>query len=124
MSDVVRVTGLRELQRDLKRYDADLGKEVRKTLAAAAEPIRVRAQGLANANISRIGPRWEQMRIGVTAKGVYLAPKSRRRSGSPRPNLAGLLMDDAMQPAVDSGADTVVAALEVMLDRLGGENGF
>lgn len=120
----IAIEGLSELQRDLRKYNTDLKKELKTTLAAAAEPIRVRAQSLAAASISHIGPTWQQMRIGVITSGVYLAPKTRGKGGSKRPNLAGLLMDDAMQPAVDSGADAVMAALEVMLDALGSDNGF
>ncbi len=120
----VVVTGLRELQRDLGRYAKDVKKEVRKELQTVAEPIRAKAQNLAAANIRNIGPTWERMRIGVISSGVYLAPKSRRRGGSPRPNLAPLLLDDAMQPAVDGSEEMVTVALEVMLDRLGNANGF
>jgi hypothetical protein len=120
----VVVRGLRELQRDLGRYAVDVKKDLRRELQTVAEPIRTKAQGLAVSNIRNIGPTWERMRIGVIARGVYLAPKSRRRGGSPRPNLAPLLLDKAMQPAVDGSEAMVVAALEVMLDRVGAENGF
>jgi hypothetical protein len=124
VSSTILVSGLSELQRDLRRMASDLGPEVRKALADVGQPIARRAETLAAANISHIGPTWEQMRIGVTTKGVYLAPKSRRRRGSPRPNLAGLLLNDAMQPAVDESEEPVTAALEAMLDRLGNSHGF
>jgi hypothetical protein len=64
------------------------------------------------------------MRIGVTSKGAYVAPKTRRRGGSPRPNLATNLMNQAMLPALDDSADEVVARLERMLDRLDNTHGF
>jgi len=114
------------MQLALATYAIDVKKELRTELQAVAQSIRVHAQELASANIRNIGPRWQRMRLGVISSGVYLAPQQRGRKTGPgkRANLAGLLLNKAMQPAVDQGADAVVLALEVMLDRLGAENGF
>lgn len=123
MAGAVAVKGLRELQRDLKSYDNDLGKSVRKTLREAAKPVSVLAQGLIAANIANIGPVWQGVRVGVTTSAVYIAPKARRKTGTGRPNLAPLLQTQ-MEAAVDEGADGVVAALELMLDDLAHKNDF
>lgn len=120
----VRVEGLRDLNRAFARLGAGVKKELVGELALAAEPVRAAAVELAVSGIRNIGPRWSQMRVGVTQSLVYVAPKSRRRRGSPRPNLAPLLMDRAMQPALDENKEEVVTRLGLMIDRLGGESGF
>ena len=119
----VRVSGLRELQRALQAVAKDVNKELRKELREVAEPVRSLAAAKA-AGVGNIGPAWSRMRVGVTGRVVYVAPKSRRHGGSPRPNLGGLLMDRAMQPALDELAPEIYAGVERMLDRLGSENGF
>lgn len=124
MADAIRVQGLQELSRAFGRISADLRAEVRSELAAAGEPVRARGESLARSDIRNIGDRWSQMRIGVTSSLVYVAPKARRRRGSPRPNLAPLLMDKALQPALDQSAPEIVAHMDAMLGRLAGENGF
>lgn len=60
--------------------------------------------------------RWSAMRVGIAPTLVYVAPRARRSGGSPRPNLAPLLMERAMRPAVDEHSDEVVEKLEVALD--------
>jgi hypothetical protein len=123
-TSAIRVSGLRELQSSLAKVNRDVKKELALELKAVGEPVRAAAEQLATANISHIGPVWERMRLGVTTKVVYVAPATRRKLGSPRPNLAGLLMDKAMQPALDQNAAGIEAALEVMLDRISIDSGF
>lgn len=122
----VRVEGLRELNQAFARISKDLAREMRGELRNVAEPVRAEAQQLAAARIRNIGQRWARMRVGVTQKLVYVAPRQRGvRSGARRrPNLAPLLMDRAMQPALDRHAGEVVKRLDQLLGRLGGENGF
>jgi hypothetical protein len=120
----IKVHGLRELQRDLKKYQSDLAKELRGELKDAAEPVRVEAERLALQDIRNIGPTWSGMRVGVTGRMVYVAPKRRRKGGSPRPNLAGLLMEKAMQPALDKHEGDVVNKVEDLIDHLATHYGF
>lgn len=116
----VHITGLRELNRAMARTTVDLRRDFKKTLKAVAEPVRDRAQALARENISHIGDRWSGMRIGATQSVVYVAPKQRGGKGGPksRPNLAALLMDRAMQPALDESAEAIETAVGVMFDTL------
>lgn len=123
MVGAVRVRGLRELQRDLKLIDAQVAKEIRAELKDVAEPVRARAVQNALADISHIGERWSQMRIGVTTRMVYVAPKARRRGGTGQPNLAPLL-GQAMETALAENEDRVVAGLEHALDRAVTLHGF
>lgn len=125
MNDVeIRVRGFQELQRALRRAPRDLRLEVRRTLREVAEPVRRDAESLARANIRRIGVPWSQMRVGVTQKVVYIAPrqrgvKSRTDRSRRRPNLFDLLMGRAMEPAGIRNEALVVGGLEHALDVVG-----
>lgn len=114
----VHVSGLRDLNRALARASKDVRREVRAAEREIAEPVRSAAERNAVTQISHIGIRWSQMRIGVTQRAIYVAPKARRRKGSPRPNLAALLMDRAMQPALDANAPQLEARIDQALDRV------
>lgn len=125
----IRVQGLRELNSAFGRLSAQLKAEIKGELSAAAEPVRARASDLASSEIRNIGDLWSQMRVGVTTSLVYVAPKQRRKRGHAgpryaRPNLAPLLMNRAMQPALDEKTPEVVSLLDVMLGRLSDESGF
>lgn len=120
----VRVRGLRELILAEKKLAADVSLGLKPALLALAEPVRVDAESNALGAISNIGGRWSRMRVGATSKTVYVAPKTRRRGGSTRPNLAPLLMEQAMQPSLTSHQEEIVEGLDRMLDTLGVRNGF
>lgn len=115
----VRVEGLNEFLRVARASEKRVRSDVRAGLREAAEPVRSRAQSLAASNISRLGPRWGAMKVGVTLNYVYVAPAARRAGGSPRPNLGGLLMQKAMSPALDEKRGEVEDRLEKVLDDIG-----
>ncbi len=114
----LHVKGLSELHRALKVADKETRLGIRKVERQVAEPVRVDAQQLATREISHIGTEWARMRIGITQKLVYVAPKQRRKKGTPRPNLAKLLMDKAMQPALDKHASEIERNFEEALDQM------
>lgn len=116
--------GLAELNRAFKQVEVGLRTDLRAGLLDAAEPVRTTAEDLAAGNIRNIGGRWSQMKKGATGRIVYVAPRARRRGGSPRPNLGGLLMREAMLPALDRRQREVERKLETLLDRLGSKAGF
>jgi hypothetical protein len=119
----IRIRGQRELEAAFMDVRREVVKELRPALLAAAEPVRSEAQSLAVQGIRNIGPQWSRMRIGATPKAVYLAPRSKRRSGSPRPNLAwGLAL--AMQNALEAKQEEVIAAVTVVVDVSAARNGF
>ena len=103
--------------------EKDVAKELRKELRTAVDPIRAAAEDRAG-SIGNVGPRWARMKAGVTLRGAYIAPASKRAGGSPRPNLAGLFLDRAMVPAVNEGAGEVAEKVDAMLDRFGRDHGF
>ena len=117
-ASTVRVHGLREMSRAFARADKELKKDLRSTLRDVAEPVREEATTRALREIRNIGPAWSQMRTGVTSHGAYVAPRQRRRGGTKRPNLALLLMERAMQPALDANADEIEDAVGDMLDEI------
>lgn len=120
----IRIEGLRELQRGFKGVSKDASKGLRVELRKVGEGVRSLAESKASSEITRIGPKWGRMRLGVTTSYVYIAPRSRRGTGSPRPNLAGLLMSRAMIPAAEESQEATVLAVEGMLDRISVANGF
>ena len=117
------VRGLADLQRALKTADKNVRLGVRRELRQVAEPVRADAQELAAAEIRNIGPAWSRMRTGVTRRVVYVAPRQRSRASRTnprlrRPNLAGLLMGQAMEPALQRHQPQIEREMEQMLDRV------
>lgn len=118
--ETLRVDGLGELQRALRLADRDVRLGVRTSLRRMAEPVRSDAERLATSEIRRIGVPWSRMRVGITVHTVYVAPvergrRSRQNQRIRRPNLAGLLMDRAMLPALQQNEQRTVAEFEEML---------
>lgn len=107
----VQVEGLRELQRAFAVASREMTKDLRSALESAAEPVRRDAAGLALATIPgmrRGSIPWHEMRVGVTRGSVYVAPKQRGARGArKRKNLAGLLMGQAMEPALERNIEKV-----------------
>lgn len=122
VGETLRVEGLRELQRALKVADKTLERELRSSLREVAEPVRADAERLAVSGIPRVGLPWSRMRVGVTSTAVYVAPRQRgaRGDGSrKRPNLAGLLLGRAMEPALKQNAPAVEREMDRMLGTVG-----
>jgi len=118
------VENLGEVLRALKTVERDVRLGVRKELRQAAEPIRADAAELTDTRIRNMyrSPRWSRMRVGVTQRVVYVAPRQRGVKSQPRqqlkrPNLADLMTTRAMQPSLDRHRTTVVREMEQMLDR-------
>lgn len=120
----VRVTGAFELERAFMQLRREVLTELRPALREIAEVVRTDAAQLAESEISNIGPRWSEMRVGVPLRGAYVAPKARNRGGSPRPNLAGLLMDRALQPALDKNEDNVMRRVDELVANAANRAGF
>ncbi len=123
MVGTVRVTGWRELDAAFRKINKDVDKQIRGILALAAQPVQRRAEELAGSRITNLhsGDPWSQMRIGVTTKVVYVAPQRRGSKGigpQKRKEFGTLLMDRAMEPALEENTLQTVAAVEVALDRI------
>lgn len=132
----IRLEGLRELTLGFQHVSKDVSKKFRAELREVGEGVRALAESKAESDIPHIGATWARgsfggagapwarMRLGVTSSMVYIVPRSRRRGGSPRPNLAGLLLNRAMTPAADELREATVVKVEGMLERITAENGF
>jgi hypothetical protein len=112
------------MQRAFIRADKKLSTELRGRLREAAEPVAGTAETLAESQIRNIGVRWSRMRVGVTRSLVYVAPRQRgvktnARNRLRRPNLAPLLMDRAMSPALDQHTSEIVESVDRLLVEVG-----
>jgi len=115
------VKGYTQLARTFQHAPKDVNKAYRAELRTIGEPTRLTAEDLAVSTIRNIGPVWSKMRTGITTRVTYVAPKqrgARGRSTRRRPNLGTLLMERAMQPALDRNRGQVEHDFDVMLDRL------
>lgn len=119
----LRVRGMRELQAALAQADRGTRLGVRRELRELGRPVQQDAQALALGRIPGMArsPQWAGMRVGVTRTLVYVAPKQRGRRNRQqllRPNLAGLMMDRAMEPALERNEGKIERNFEEMIDRV------
>lgn len=117
------VEGYTGLMRAIARSERDVRLGIRGELRELAKPVADQAERLALEEITRIGPRWSKMRVGVTSQIVYVAPKqrgvkSRGLAKRKRPNLATRLRDDAMQPALDFNEASIERGVEQFMNRI------
>jgi hypothetical protein len=121
----VVVSGLRDVNAAFAHTNRDLRLGWRAGMRQVAEPIRRDAEIAALTDIRRMpmSPKWARMRVGVTRNMVYVAPrqrgfKGRGRHPSKRPNLGDLLMNRAMQPALERHQHEITARFEHLLDTV------
>jgi hypothetical protein len=121
---VVKVHGLKELQRAFGKADKDEAKALRATMKEVAQPVKRAAEGKALAKVRNMpgSPKWSTMRLGYARSIVYMVPKQKGTHGRGplmRPNLKDLLLDRAMIPALDENREQVVRGVEHMLETVG-----
>jgi hypothetical protein len=119
----IEIKGQAELERAFLQLRKEVFLELKAELLHAGEQVRSEAEMRAVSEITNIGPQWQQMRLGATMKGVYVAPKTRPHGGSKRPNLAGELME-SMQGALDAKRDAVYAEVDAMVTASAARQGF
>jgi hypothetical protein len=120
-STQVVVVGLKDLQRAFRVAEPAMHKELAAGLRRAGEPVRSSSENLAVSQIRRIGLPWSRMRVGVRPGYVYVAPRqrgaARGTSSRARPNLATLLMERSMKPALNAN----VGQVERIVDEVVGK---
>jgi len=119
----VVVYGLSDLQAAFKDADRQLRLGIRAELRQIAEPVAREAEQLALDSIRRMprSPKWSKMRIGVTRNLVYVAPRQKGTHGRGprrRPNLADLLLDRAMEPALERNTPGIERHFDQLLDQV------
>lgn len=119
----VNVLGLRELELAFAQAGKRANRELRAELRKIAEPIRADAENLAASAITRIGPNWSKMRVGVTRTLVYVAPKERgvkTKGPDPRrrPKFADLMLERAMDPALEKNKGRIEHDVADLFQRL------
>jgi len=116
-------SGFRELNLAYKFAERDVRLRWRANLRQVAEPVRQDAERLAVSSIRRMpgSPKWARMRVGVTQRVVYIAPRQKGTHGRGRlrrPNLADLLLDRAMEPALERNEEEMFRNLERLMDTI------
>ena len=128
MPGAIEVQGLSELLRAFKGISKDLDRKLTNALKKAAEPAAEQAEDYALGRIRNMpsSPRWAGMRIGVARRQgeVYMVPRARSRRRSSRPNLKNLLLEQAMEPAVEAKAADIEDALGHLVDDIADSHGF
>lgn len=101
--------------------DRETSRELKQALREAAEPVRRDAQTLAIHTIDNMTVEWSRMRVGVTRRMVYVAPKKRgtNQRHRKRRNLADLLAARAMQPALDHNVTRVRRGVDDAIATVG-----
>src|SRR4029077_1418950 len=124
----VVVRGLANINAGFKNTHRDIRAGWRLEQRHIAEPVASDTERLALLSIRHMpaSPQWSRMRIGITRSMVYVAPRQRgvrwnsRSPGSRfqarRPNLGDLLMDRAMQPALERHETQIVQEVRQLLD--------
>ena len=126
----ITMTGYSQLRLIASKAGPEVKKDLDARLRELAEPMRATAESLALEKITRIGVPWSRMRVGVTRRVTYIAPKQRgikTRGPHPhkRPNLADLIEERAMAPALEqhkgaleAGAEGVLADFALRWNRI------
>lgn len=75
---LIVLDGWRELNRLFAKSGPEANKEMKALVRQMAEPVQAEAEGLARSSFRKpVGHDWDQMRIGVTQKVVYVSPRKR-----------------------------------------------
>jgi len=115
----VRVEGLAELRTAFRRAGSEMDKDLDAALKSAAEPVRTTGQGLLRSRIKRGKIDWSALRVGITRHTVYVAPAKRRTVGSRRRNLAPVIQEEALNPALEQNVQRVEAEVKDAVRDMG-----
>lgn len=127
MNEVVRVEGLKELDRAFGRINKDLRRELRKGLRRAAKVVATEGQQIArDKGLVRTGRLVKGIRPGATGDAVFV----RARALKDAFNYAPVYEFGAggrrafLGPAVQRKRGEVVDEIEKVLDEMAAANGF
>ena len=114
----VKTQGLKEFQRDMKKLSKELNKEINTSLAQAGKLVQDDArQRLAPINSYSAGG----IRSRIRGFGRVTIEQTRKRTTGQRPDWGIKVMQRDLIPAVRENELQIIAILDRMLGRLGGE---
>ena len=138
----IRVRGAKELEAAFLEMRREVLLGLRTEILSIAEKVKDDAHRRSNVDIGNMpdSPRWAEFRLGVTTTShfgalaaiglgaaatpmIYIAPKARRRGGSPRGNLAPLLQN-VMQSAADAHEEELWAGIEALINSSSAKAGL
>ncbi len=120
----IKVTGLSELIQGFEKVDRELGKEVRRALRDAGDVVARDAHGRAVREIRHMTEPWSEFRLGMSQSDVsfvvYIVPRQRGVKSGPkvRHKFSGLMLDRAMNPALEENANEIRKELENAINDL------
>ena len=120
-AQAVRIKGLRQLHSALKRYEADLKRELENELRDAGQIVAEQARDRFGSVDARSAAGFRPRLRGF---GRVVVEQRLRRTTGMRGDYGSLQMRRALLPAVEASQDRIMEHVEGMLDRLGRENGF
>ncbi len=121
MAEAIRVEGLRDLERALRRADKESAKELRRELREAGKVVSAEARS----RFASVDARSAMgIRPRVRAGATVTVEQSRRRTTGQRPDFGALQMRRALLPALAAKEDEVFDRVEAALDRVARKEGF
>jgi hypothetical protein len=115
----VRVKGLREVQRALRKVDKSLGNDFREELKKAGEPVAASAA----AKLARWQGASTNVKVHALGKGVFVRQQKRKVTGL-RGDFGALQMRSAFIPALMENEAGIEREVEEALDRFINRAGF
>jgi hypothetical protein len=116
------------MQRALSLLEPAILKQLNADLKKAGEPVAVSAETFALEGIRNMkkSPKWANFRVGSYVGVIYIAPKQKgtKIRAKRRPNLAGLLMERAMEPALSVNESLVAGAADAAVGTAVKSMGF
>lgn len=118
MSASIKVKNLGRLQRDLKKLGSDVAKEIEGELRAAGQVVADSARQ----KLDPINPYSAAgLRPRVRGFGRVVVEQTRRRTTGTRPDWGDRVMRRDLLPALAENEDKIIALIDRMLGKLGGE---
>ena len=122
MQATVRVKGLRELERSFRRMEGDLRRDLQREISGAADIVAQEARGIAG-GLGLSSRTVGGYRPRVRGSSGFVEQRRRKTTGK-RPDFGVLQMRRVLLPALGRKQAKVVEAIDQMLGRMAGEEGF
>jgi hypothetical protein len=112
----LEVRNAREVRQAFRRLDDDTKKQLQKELRAVAGPVAATARGLL-APVSQFSAEGIRPR---SSTGIAFVTQTRRRTTGEHPEFAGLIMQQALLPALEQHEGEIVRGIQQVFDGIAG----